>query len=103
MMIENTKNYISKNLAEDLSLNSVAEKIFISPQYLSKVFKDETGMNFVDYVTQTRMEKAKELLTSTTENIETIAEKVGYNTPHYFIKKFKERYGVTPRNYRQNQ
>lgn len=103
VMIENAKNYISKNLAEDLSLNRVAEKIFISPQYLSKVFKDETGMNFVDYVTQTRMEKAKEMLTSTNENIETIAGKVGYNTPHYFIKKFKERYGVTPRNYRQNQ
>lgn len=103
VIIENAKNYISGNLAQDLSLNTVAEKIFISPQYLSKVFKDETGVNFVDYVTQTRMEKAKELLIETNENIETIAGKVGYNTPHYFIKKFKERYGVTPRNYRQNQ
>ncbi len=101
-IVENVKAYITENLSSDLSLNLVAEKVFLSPQYLSKVFKEHIGMNFSAYVTDIRMEKAAELLLSENISIEAIAGMVGYNTPHYFIKKFKEKYGVTPKIYRTN-
>ncbi len=101
-IVENVKAYITENLASDLSLNLVAEKVFISPQYLSKVFKEHIGMNFNAYVTNIRMEKAAELILSENISIENIAGMVGYNTPHYFTKKFKEKYGVTPKIYRTN-
>ena len=99
-IVENAKAYITENLASELSLNLVAEKVFLSPQYLSKVFKEHTGMNFSAYVTNLRMEKAAKMLLSGNVSIENIAGMVGYNTTHYFIKKFKEKYGVTPKVYR---
>lgn len=102
-IIEKVKAYISDNISKELSLTSVSDRVYISSQYLCKIFKDETNMNFIDYVTQIRMEKAKELLLETNMNIESVAESVGYKTPHYFTKKFKERYGMTPKNFRMNQ
>lgn len=102
VIVDNVKEYVINNIAEDLSLNAVSEKVFVSPQYLSKVFKEHMGMNFSEYVTNCRMEKAAELLLSENASVETIAGMVGYNTPHYFIKKFKEKYGVTPKMYRIN-
>ena len=99
-LAEKAKEYIQNHLEEELSLRSVAENIYISPTYLSKIFKEEAGVNFSDYVTQVRMSKAANLLLHTNQNIEVIAQKVGYNTPHYFIKKFRECYGTTPKNYR---
>lgn len=102
-IIEKVKAYITDNISKELSLTSVSDRVYISSQYLCKIFKEETNMNFIDYVTQIRMEKAKELLLETNMNIESVAESVGYKTPHYFTKKFKERYGMTPKNFRMNQ
>lgn len=102
-MIEKVKAYINDNLSSALSLTSVSEKVYISSQYLCKIFKEETNMNFVDYVTLVRMERAKELLNDTNMTIESISEHVGYQTPHYFTKKFKERFGMTPKNFRMSE
>ena len=102
-IIEKVKAYITENISKELSLTSVSDRVYISSQYLCKIFKEETNMNFIDYVTQIRMEKAKELLLETNMNIESVAESVGYKPPHYFAKKFKERYGMTPKNFRMNQ
>ncbi len=101
-IVEKAKQYIEDNLAGDLSLSNLSDQVYISTQYLSRLFKEETGMNLSDYVTNARMEKARELLLSTNLNVESIAERVGYNTPHYFIKKFKEKYGMTPKNYKMH-
>lgn len=101
-VVEKAKAYIEENMASDLSLNMVAERVFMSPQYLSKIFKEHIGMNFSEYVAKVRMDKAAELLLKENLSVENIAAMVGYNTPHYFIKKFKERYGVTPKIYRTN-
>lgn len=101
-IIEKVKEYIQENLSSDISLSTVSESVYISSQYLCKIFRDETGMNFTDYVTQVRMEKAKEYLLETNMNIESVAENVGYKTPHYFTKKFKERFGMTPKSFRMN-
>ncbi len=101
-VIEKIKAYIRGNLAEDLSLNAVADFVHLSPRYLSRIFKKHTGENFVDYVTGERMKVAKDMVILSEDTIEEIAIKVGYHNPAYFTKKFKDTYGVTPSYYRIN-
>lgn len=99
-IIRMVKEYILSNIAAPLSLDTAADQVSLSPRYLSRVFKDEVGINFTDFVTKQRIEKAKELIISTDLQVEQIAEQVGFNSSAYFIKKFKETYGVTPKNYK---
>ncbi len=94
------KSYISDNLAGDLSLNTVAEKVFLSPTYFSKIFKEETGITFIDYVNVQRLENAKCLILTTDLNNEEISERSGFTSSSYFISRFKKYYGTTPRNYK---
>ncbi|WP_100407328.1 AraC family transcriptional regulator [Bacillus solitudinis] len=101
-IIDKVKNYIIENLPEDLSLNAVADVVHLSPRYLSRIFKQSTGENFVDFVTKERMKAAKEMVVASDQNIESISLQFGYNNPAYFTKKFKETYGVTPSFYRTN-
>lgn len=96
------KSYIEANLAGDLSLQAAADSVSLHPRYVSQLFKEETGINFVDYVNRRRIETAARLLIASDLNVEQIAAQVGFNTPAYFIKKFKEAYGVTPRTYKFN-
>ncbi|MDQ0061652.1 AraC family transcriptional regulator [Paenibacillus harenae] len=100
--IEAAKQYIHGHLSEDLSLEAVSTKVFLSPKYLSKLFKEEIGVTYTDYVTSHRMERAKALLEKNNMTIEQIANTVGYATAAYFIKKFKEMHGCTPGNYLRN-
>jgi len=86
--------------SSDFSLNFAANNLFISPNYLSRIFKEETGTNFIDYLADFRLEKAKLLLLSSDMKIEEVSAKAGYSSPQYFIKKFKEKYSLTPREYR---
>lgn len=100
--IEAAKQYIHDHLSEDLSLEAVSAKVVLSPKYLSKLFKEEIGVTYTDYVTSQRMERAKALLVKNKMTIEQIANTVGYATAAYFIKKFKEMHGCTPGNYLRN-
>lgn len=93
-------DYIKRHYRSDISLDSAAEYVSLSPRYLSKVFKDETGHNFTDYVTRVRLESALELILHSEETVEYIARSSGFNSAGYFIKKFKEQYGVTPGMYK---
>ncbi|UQZ35188.1 AraC family transcriptional regulator [Paenibacillus sp. PK3_47] len=97
--IELAKQYIENHLSGDLSLEAVSSQVFISPKYLSKLFKEELGVTYTDYVTCRRMEQAKVLIENNNMTVEQIAGMVGYGTAAYFIKKFKEMYGCTPGNY----
>lgn len=97
--VEAVRTYIRAHLAEDLSLDAAAAHVYLSPKYLSKIFKEETGVGYTDYVTRQRMERALELVRTNKLTVEQIAAAVGYGTPAYFIKKFKETYGATPKNY----
>ncbi len=99
-IILNIKRYISENLANDLSLTRLSEYTTLSNCYLSRIFKESTGINVVDYITEQRMIRAKKLLETTTLNIELVASSCGYITPHYFSMKFKQYFGLTPRSYR---
>ncbi|WP_166239603.1 helix-turn-helix transcriptional regulator [Paenibacillus turpanensis] len=101
-VIDKVKEHIRNHLAVDLSLNAVADQVSLNPAYLSRMFKSLTGTNYVDYVTSERMSKAKELLQTSSENIEQIALSVGYYNPAYFTKKFKETFGMTPSEFRMN-
>lgn len=101
-IVERVKTYIQQHLDRDLSLNAVAEQVHLNASYVSQLFKEESGINFVDYVTKLRMEKAAELILTTAMTLEQIAEQIGYNSATYLIKKFKQTFGVTPKTYKYN-
>ncbi|MDR1588335.1 MAG: PocR ligand-binding domain-containing protein [Treponema sp.] len=93
-------DYIGLNYADELSLTSVADAVFVSGYYLSHLFRKELNMTFSDYVCKIRIEKAKGLLKDDRElQIREITEKVGFNDPNYFTKSFKKLTGVPPKEY----
>ncbi|WP_223156812.1 response regulator transcription factor [Thermosediminibacter oceani] len=91
------ENYHDKNL----TLNSIAERLYITPNYLSTLFKTEMGQGFCEYLTEYRVERAKEMLKDVRLRIYEISDAVGYTDPHYFSKIFKSITGLTPREYRE--
>lgn len=94
--------FMQEHLAEEISLNILAEKFHLSAQYISQLFKSEIGVNFLTYLTNIRMEQAKKLLLSTSYSIAEISEKSGYGDYRVFTKAFKKAEGVTPSQYRRN-
>lgn len=93
-------DYIQNNYMDpNLSLNSICSYLNISTSYFSTIFKEMTGETFIEVLTRTRMEKAKELLENTTMKNYEIAEKVGFSDPHYFGISFKKITGKTPTEY----
>ena len=96
------EDYISKNYRDvSLSLDVLAEHLGISYYYLSRLFKEYIGTNFVSYLTLVRLEKAKELLKSTNDTIEQIAEKSGFLGSNSLIRAFKKYYNTTPGKFRK--
>ena len=100
-LVEKAKAFIDSNYFNDISLDEVSREINISPYYFSKLFKEETGGNFIDYVTAVRMEKAKELLCTTDKSMKEICSEVGYSDPNYFSRSFKKNVGITPTEYKE--
>ncbi len=94
------KEYINKNFHNDISLNTIADLVHLNPVYASKFFKRQTDENFIDYLVQVRMEKAKEYLKDVTLKIADISEMVGYKSNKHFLKSFKGYTGHTPSEYR---
>jgi two-component system response regulator YesN len=99
--IELVKSYIYKNYGNDLSLDILAEYVYMTPSYLSSIFKKETSMGINGFIKNYRMEKAKEMLENTNIKIKEIGNLVGYSNTSYFCQSFKEFYGLTPEKYRQ--
>ena len=98
--VEVAKNYIQNNYSRDISLDEVSQAVNISPYYFSKIFKEDVGEGFVEYLTKIRMDKAKELLTTTECSMKEICSMVGYADPNYFSRSFKKNVGVTPTEYK---
>ena len=98
--IYKAKEYIARRYMSEIGLNDVAEKVGLSAAYFSRLFKQETGENFIDYLIKVRMEKAKKLFEETTAQAKEIGEKVGYKKGKYFGKLFKNYTGYTPTEYR---
>lgn len=96
------KKYIEEQyMAESISLNTVSAKVNMSPSYFSAVFSREVGKTFVEYLTETRMSKAKELLMCSPMKTSEIGFEVGYKDPHYFSYIFKKTQGCSPKEYKQ--
>ena len=93
--------YVDEHYSDsNLSLNEVAKEVNISPSYLSAMFSRENKTTFVEYMTGKRMEHAKNMLLTTGEKSQVIAEQVGYKDPHYFSYIFKKTYGLSPKEFR---
>ncbi|GLX69706.1 response regulator transcription factor [Paenibacillus glycanilyticus] len=97
--IEKVKAYLHDHLAS-ATLESAARHVFLNPYYLSKYFKTKTGENFSDFLTKLRMDKAAELLRATGSKTYEISEAVGYSNAKNFTRMFRSYFGVTPREYR---
>lgn len=102
-LIDRIKDYIQEHFAENLTLAVLSEVFFVSPVYLSRLFKRKTGTNFVEYLTDLRMEKAKQFLQDPSLKVYHVAEMVGYENPRYFARLFKEATGYVPQEYRAMQ
>ena len=94
-------NFIREHYSENISLDLLADRLEITPEYLSALFNKEVGINFSTFLKRFRISQAKRLLKGTDEKIYTIAQQVGYNDPKYFNRVFKEEIGVSPGDYRQ--
>jgi two-component system response regulator YesN len=100
--VERAKQYIDTRLSDsELSLRDLAAQLFLSPNYLRHLFRQETGESYVEYVTRVRMEKAVQLLRDPLLKIQDIAEKVGFEEQRYFSSCFKKHYAMTPTEYRE--
>lgn len=98
--IEKIKIYIEKNYHKVFNLNDISEIVFLSPKYLSKLFKEETGICFNEYKLEVKVKYAKEMLDNTGCNIDQIAYDLGYKNSESFIKIFKKITKLTPTEYR---
>ncbi|MCJ7842320.1 response regulator [Lederbergia sp. NSJ-179] len=96
------QDYIQRNLSSPLSLEMIADKVYLHPVYLSKIYKEGTGENLSSYILNKRLEKMKELLEKTDLKIKTITEMIGYKKPQNVNELFKKKYKVTPSQYRKN-
>ena len=94
--------YINDNYRNEISLTSAAQAMNMNSNYISQLFKKETGITVVHYITQKWLEDARELLTTTKKPLTDIALEVGFNDTFHFIKTFKKYVGMTPGQYRTN-
>ncbi|MFP4977786.1 response regulator [Paenibacillus sp. CN-4] len=98
--IRTVLDYIHNHLDEEIRLEELAQKVFLTPNYLGSIFKEAMGTNFSDYLMIQRMEHAKRLLLLPGSRIYEVSQQVGYKNPHYFSKLFKEYAGVKPSQYK---
>ncbi|MCR4694620.1 MAG: response regulator [Pseudobutyrivibrio sp.] len=101
--VNKAKQYIDENYMKELTLDDVSRVVNISSYYFSKLFKEETGENFIDYLTKLRIDSAKELLKNTNKSMKEISAEVGYSDPNYFSRNFKKYTGKTPTEYAKNE
>ena len=103
LVIKKAINYINEHFSENITLGTVADEVFLSHAYFSRLFKSETGMTFSEYVNYVRVEESKKYLLDLEYNISEVATAVGFSDQSYYTKVFKKREGISPGQYRRNR
>ena len=100
--IETAISYIKENYGDKITLKEVSGLVYLNTSYFCKIFKEEMGESFVNYLIRYRMKKAAEYLEDFSLKIYEVAEMVGYNDMQYFTKLYKKVHGISPKEYRTN-
>ena len=101
-IVRTVQDYIEHNLDKEMTREDLAQMVHLNQDYLARIFKKETGDSLMNYITGKRVEAAKQYLLKTGESVNTIAMRVGYDNFSYFTKIFKDRTGMTPKDYRRS-
>lgn len=101
-LVHKVRSMIDQNFDQPITINSLSDQVYLSPNYLRSIFKDKTGITIHDYLTRIRLGKATELLADGSLKIQDIAQRVGYESTSYFISLFLKNQGVTPNEYRKS-
>lgn len=100
-IVKQVQEIVANNLSQDTTVKTIADRVFLHPVYLSKVFKAETGESLSEWIIGMKMERALYLLKNTNKKIYEITSELGYQNPQYFSKTFKKYYGMTPQEFRE--
>ena len=100
-VIDIVTGYIEKNYEQEINKKTLADIVYLNPDYLGKLFKKKTGISVNNYVMKVRVEKGKDLLANTDIPINVIALDTGFSNYSYYSKVFKELVGCTPNEYRK--
>lgn len=101
-LIQDAQDIVLEKLKEPVNVQLIAQRLRISPNYLSAIFKAETGIRLTEYITNVKMREAARLLRESNKNILEITALIGYDNANYFSRSFKKQYGLTPSEYRHN-
>ncbi|WP_239619270.1 response regulator [Cohnella mopanensis] len=99
--IQQIKQYIVEHSHRDITLDAIGKRVGLSPFYISKMFKEQLGVNYIDFLTECRIEKAKKLMSDPDKSLKEITFEIGYHDPNYFSKVFKKMCDVSPTEYRK--
>ncbi len=102
LMVQKAMDYIALNYSGKISLKTIAAELYLSPNYLSELFKRHTGKNISEYITDYRLDKARKYLLQPEYKIGDVSELVGFGDARYFSSTFKRQYGITPVEYRNS-
>lgn len=102
-IIFDVENFILKNYDKELSINKIAEHVYLTPTYLCQLYKKTTGRTLNQFILEVKMNKAKLLLTNTNLKIGEIADRLGYTNQNYFTKTFTKYFGINPSTFRNKQ
>ena len=100
--VRQVKDYIRSHLKEEITMEMLSQVTFLNPDYLTRVFKRQTGMSVKEYLMKKRMETARNLLQTTADSVSEIGAEAGYDNCSYFIKLFRKYYGQTPKQFRKS-
>ncbi len=99
--VRRAASFICENYLEDIGLSEIADVVGLSPKYISRLFAREIGMGPVRFLTSLRMKKAREMLQTTRETVNSIAGQLGYSYPEHFRRAFRQMEGCTPTSCRK--
>ena len=100
LIIKKAKRFVLENYRQGVTLETIGDKLNVTPEYLGTLFKRETGVSFSNFLKKVRIDRAKELLATTNMKTYEICEASGYTDTKYFSKVFREVTGMLPRDYR---